>query len=208
MVASDFTAGQNPDGSLAGLFTVGVSQSSLAGDKSYGATAIVWTSLDQAALSGSYTKMGFKKGKLNAVHNYSTTYAYLNGVQMVLVGYTWVKPDEKWGVYGVNTGMITLFMPEGGGVNYSTSLVGFWMHPPIEVSKRAKISPQLFVIASPMSYNDITKLTTSTAGSIMIGNSMDYMITRRFGATMAHRMMISPNQKTLNFLMIGSRMTL
>jgi hypothetical protein len=208
MVASDFTTGQNPDGSLTGLFTVGVSQSSLMGDKSYGATAIVWTSMDQAALSGSYTKMGFKKGKLNTVHNYSSTYAYLDGVQMVLLGYTWVKPDDKWGVYGVNAGMITLFMPEGGGVNYSTSLVGFWMHSPIEMSKRTKLSPQLFVIVSPISYNEITKLTTSTSGSVMVGNSMDYMITRRFGATVAHRMMLSPKQKTLNFLMIGSRMTL
>jgi hypothetical protein len=208
MVASDFTAGQNPDGSLTGLFTVGVSQSSLMGDKSYGATAIVWTSLNQAALSGSYTKMAFKQGKLNGIHNYSATYAYLDGVQLVLTGYTWVKPDEKWGVYGVNTGLITMFMPNGGGVNYSTSLVGFWMHPPIEISQRAKLSPQVFLIASPMSYNDITKLTTSSVGSIMMGNSMDYMITRRFGATMAHRMLVSPNQKTLNFLMIGSRMIL
>jgi hypothetical protein len=152
--------------------------------------------------------MAFKKGKLNTVHNYSTTYAYLNGMQMVLTGYTWVKPDEKWGVYGVNAGMITLFMPDGGGVNYSSSLVGFWMHSPIEVSERAKISPQVFIIASPVSYNEITKLTTSSAGSAMIGNSMDYMITRRFGATVAHRVMFSPKQKPLNFLMIGSRMIL
>jgi hypothetical protein len=208
MVASDFTAGQNPDGSLTGLFTVGVSQSSLMGDKSYGATAIVWTSLNQAALSGSYTKMAFKQGKLHSIHNYSTTYAYLDGVQLVLTGYTWVKPDEKWGVYGVNTGLITMFMPNGGGVNYSTSLVGFWMHPPIEISQRAKLSPQIFVIGSPVSYNDITKLTTNSAGSVMIGNSMDYMITKRFGATAAHRVMIIPNQKPLNFLMIGSRMIL
>ena len=208
MVASDFTAGQNADGSVAGLFTVGISQSSLAGDKSYGATAIVWTSFDQAALSASYTKMAFKTGKLHAVHNYSSTYAYLNGIHMTLVGYTWVKPDEKWGVYGVNAGMITLFMPDGGGVNYSTSLVGFWMYKPIELTKRAKISPQMFVIGSPMSYNEITKLTTSAVGSVMIGNSMDYMITRRFGATAAHRMLISPSQKPLNFLLIGGRMIL
>lgn len=208
MVASDLTAGQNPDGSLTALFTVGVSQSSLAGDKSYGGTAVIWTTLDQAALSGSYTKMHFNKGKLSSIGSHSATFAYLKGTKMTLVGYTYVKPSPRWGVAGVSTGLIALFMPDGGGASYSTSLVGFWMHPPITLNERMVLSPQFFVMASPVSYSDMTKLVTNKATSMMVGNSLDYKVTKRFGATIAHRVMIVQNQKPLNFLLVGSRMTL
>ena len=207
MVASDLTTGQNPDGSLTALFTVGVSQSSLAGDKSYGGTAIIWTTLDQAAVSGSYTKMHFSKGKLQSISSHSATFAYLNGTKMTLVGYTWVKPDPRWGVYGVSSGFIALLQPEGKP-SYATSLVGFWMHPPITLNDRMVLSPQLFVMASPVSYNDITKLVTNKATSMMMGNSLDYKITKRFGATFAHRVMMIDGQKPLNFLLVGSRMIL
>ena len=207
MVASDLTAGQNPDGSLTALFTVGVSQSSLAGDKSYGGTAIIWTTLDQAAVSGSYTKMNFKKGKLSSISSHSATAAYLKGTKMTLVGYTYVKPSVRWGVAGISGGMIALFMPDGG-TSYATSLVGFWMHPPITLNERMVLSPQFFVMASPVSYSDMTRLVTNKATSMMIGNSLDYKVTKRFGATVAHRVMIVQNQKPLNFLLVGSRMTL
>jgi len=180
----------------------------LAGDKSYGGTAIIWTTLDQAALSGSYTKMHFDKGKLKSISSHSATFAYLKGTKMSLVGYTWVKPDPRWGVYGISGGLIALFMPDGGSPSYATSLVGFWMHPPITLNERMVLSPQFFVMASPISYNDMTKLVTNKATSMMVGNSLDYKVTKRFGATFAHRVMIVNGQKPLNFLLVGSRMTL
>jgi hypothetical protein len=151
--------------------------------------------------------MHFSKGKLQSISSHSATFAYLNGTKMTLVGYTWVKPDPRWGVYGVSSGFIALLQPEGKP-SYATSLVGFWMHPPITLNDRMVLSPQLFVMASPVSYNDITKLVTNKATSMMVGNSLDYKITKRFGATFAHRVMIIDGQKPLNFLLIGSRMTL
>jgi hypothetical protein len=207
LVASDITTGQNPDGTYTALFTIGASRSSLAGDKSYGATAIVWTTLDQFALSGNYSKMHFEKGKLTGIGSYSGTVAYLQGTTMTMVGYTYVKPDVKWGVYGVSGGVIGLFMPEGK-VSIATSLVGFWMHPPITINERATLSPQIFILSSPVGYNEITKLNTNTSASMMVGNSLDYKLTRRFGATAAHRVMLVPSQTPLHFILIGSRMTL
>lgn len=244
MIASDLTIGQNPDKGLSEIITVGVSQSSLMGDKSYGATGMLWSTFDQGALSLSYTKMNFKKGKLKSINSYSSTSAYLKGVLMQMLGYTWVKPHPRFGVYGVSVGAIGLFMPNGQkytitdstklvefmkdysdryvyrigdtvkvsthgyNSNWATSAVAFWMHPPIVINPRLTVSPQVFVMGSPVSYNSVIGFTTNKTVGMMIGDSWDYKITRRFGATAAHRIMIPASGKPLNFLLIGSRMIL
>lgn len=245
LVASDLTTGQTADGKLTEIITVGVSQSSLAGDRSYGATGMLWSTLDQAAVSISYTKMNMQQGKLNSISSYSSTMAYLKGVVMTMGGYTWVKPHPKFGVSGVSVGVIGLFMPyrqnttiadsadiakwfaDRGAykVPYSatdtihidrttytssvaTSLVVFWMHPPITISPRTTVTPQLFLMGSPMSYSSESGLTTNKTVSAMVGTGLDYKLTKRFGISSAYRAMIAPGQKILSFLMIGSRITL
>ena len=244
MVASDLTTGQNPGGGVSQIITVGVSQSSLAGDKSYGATSMLWSSLDQGALSLSYTKMSFKKGNLTTIHSFGSTSAYLKGTLMSMTGYTWVKPHPKYGVYGVSLGAIGLFMPNGQrnvitdsveirrtffdkyqtalpympdslvvqtygyNVNWATSAVAFWMHPPIIVNPRLTVSPQVFVMSSPVAYSPMMGFSTSSGMNLMLGSGWDYKLTRRFGVTAAHRIMLAQKQAPLNFLLIGSRMTL
>jgi hypothetical protein len=244
MVASDLTTGQDPTGGISQIITVGVSQSSLAGDKSYGATTMLWSTLDQGALSLSYTKMSFKKGKLTTIHSFGSTSAYLKGTLMQMTGYTWVKPNPRYGVYGVSLGAIGLFIPNGQrnvvtdsteirriffdkyqvpltympdslvvqthgyNASWATSAVAFWMHPPIIINPRVTVTPQVFLMGSPVAYSSLTGLTTNTDVSMMLGSGWDYKLTRRFGVTAAHRVMITPKQKPLNFLLIGSRVTL
>ena len=96
----------------------------------------------------------------------------------------------------------------GYNTNWATSAVAFWMHPPITLSPRLTVTPQVFVMGSPLSYSTMTGLTTSTTLSMMLGDGWDYKITKRFGVTAAHRVMIPSTGKPLNFLLIGSRMIL
>lgn len=206
MIASDLTLGQNPDGTMAQIATVGMSQSSLTGESSWGVTGMVWMTFDQGALSGSYTKMGFAGGKLTTIHSVSNTTAYAKGTWINIVGYTLVKPSPKWGVSGVNASAIVIVLPDG--VSYATSATAFWMHPPIVVNERVSLAPQVFVMSAPLSYNDVTKLTINKQLSAMLGSSVDYKLTKRFGMTGAYRAMVSPGAPTLSFVMIGSRMIL
>jgi hypothetical protein len=90
----------------------------------------------------------------------------------------------------------------------ATSLVIFWMHPPIPISPRTTFTPQIFLMGSPMSYSSETGLVTNKTVSAMVGTGLDYKLTRRFGISSAYRATIVPGQKTLSFLMIGSRITL
>jgi hypothetical protein len=49
---SDLTGGQTLDGSVNLVVTSGISQSSMAGDASWGLTGMIWSNLQQFALSG------------------------------------------------------------------------------------------------------------------------------------------------------------
>jgi hypothetical protein len=82
------------------------------------------------------------------------------------------------------------------------------MHPPITLSPRLTVTPQVFVMASPMSYSSMTGFTTNKTVGMMLGDGWDYKLTKRFGVTAAHRVMIPATGKPLNFLLIGSRMML
>ncbi len=62
--------------------------------------------------------------------------------------------------------------------------------------------------AAIVPYNDFTKFTFNKELSAMIGNSVDYKITKRFGMTGAHRVMVPSTGKPMHFILIGSRVTL
>ena len=65
----------------------GVSKSSLMGDESYSANAVIMSDLKTFIVSGGYTKMDFSNGKLNAIHSYSSSFAYCRSdeVEMIYV---------------------------------------------------------------------------------------------------------------------------
>jgi hypothetical protein len=162
---------------------------------------------------------------------------------MTMVGYTWVKPHARFGVFGVSTGVIGLFVPDkidryitdsleisqwllehnitlntrpdtihdkhtSYNSSFATSAVAFWMHPPINVNEKITVSPQIFVMGSPISYNSFTGLSTNQTFGTMLGTSLDYKITKRFGISSAWRIMMMPGTKALNNLMVGSRFIL
>jgi hypothetical protein len=58
---------------------IGVSRNSMAGDKSYGATAMIWSNLNQFALSARYTKITYNDRQATTVSNTSLTTAYAQG---------------------------------------------------------------------------------------------------------------------------------
>ncbi len=212
-MASDLTTAQNIDGKFDVILSLGLSKSSLMGDKSYSANAMIWSSLNQFALSGGMTKMDFKNGKLNAINSYSSTFAYLNGTLMNLMGYTWVKPDIKRGTYGYNVGLISLFtknVEKRYDVSLSSSMVVFWTKP-YQYSKKITLSPQVFAMSSPIAYNTVTGQTTVNRNfGFLLGSSFDYKISKRFGLSINYKANLNttPGTPILHNFLVGSRMML
>ena len=164
-------------------------------------------------VSGGYTKMDFSSGKLKAIHSYSTAFAYLNGVYMNLMGYTYIKPTTKYGVFGYNVGLINLLIKNSTGGydhNMSSSVVGFWTKP-YQYNKKLSISPQVFTMFAPLSWNSVTGgSTVNRSVGFLLGSSFDYKITKRFGFTINYKLSgnTSAGSPFLSNFLIGSRMIL
>ena len=214
MLASDLTTTEGQDGKYSAILSMGVSKSSLMGDKSYSANAMIWSTLNQFALSSGMTQLKMNdKGMLSSINSYSATAAYLNGNYMGLLGYTWIKPHPKFGTYGYNVGAIMLLLKgteQKYDVTLSTSSVVFWTKP-YQYSKKLTISPQVFVMYSPISYNTFTGETNVNRHfGALVGSSFDYKITKRFGFSFNYKLNMStaPGTKFTNNFLIGSRLML
>lgn len=212
MLSSDLAGTESADGNYAAMMSVGVSKSSLMGDKSYSASALIWSTFDQFALSSGVTKMVIADGKLKALNSYSFTSAYLKGTLMGLMGYTWIKPHPTLGTFGYNLGAIMLMM-QGTEMKYntsfSTSVVVFWTKP-YQYSQKLTFSPQVFVMSSPIAYNALTGGTSvSRTPGALLGTSIDYRISKRFGFNFGYKANIAfePEFSLLHNFQIGSKMT-
>jgi hypothetical protein len=132
---------------------------------------------------------------------------------MGLVGYTWIKPHPKFGVYGYNVGVVTLLLPgtkQTWDISLSTSAVAFWTKP-FQYSKKLTLSPQVFAMYSPMGYNTFTGSTSvGRHFGFLVGSSVDYKISKRFGFSFNYKMNLNtqPGQRMTNMFLIGSRMML
>ena len=213
LIASDLTTAQSADGSYSLAMTVGISKSSLMGDKSYSLNGMTFSTFDQFAVSSGVTVMKLTdKGQLSSINSYSFTSAYLKGTLMNLLGYTWIKPHPKFGTYGYNVGLITLLMKgeESYTTSLSTSTVVFWTKP-YQYSKKLTISPQVFTMWSPLGYNIFTGGTmVGRQVGFLLGSSFDYKITKRFGFSFNYKLNLNtePGSPMLSNFLIGSRVML
>jgi len=214
LLASDITAAEASAGKYLASVSLGLSKSSLAGDVSYSAGLVVNSDLSSIVTTGGITKMGMTAdGQLDAIHSYGTAFAYLSGNYMNLLGYTYIKPTPKKGTYGYNVGVINLFLKnDAGGFDYNmaSSAIVFWTKP-YQYSKKLTISPQVFTMFAPISYNSVTGVTTVNRHmGFLLGAAFDYKISKRFGFSFNYKMSgnTKPFSDFLSNFQIGSRMVL
>ena len=212
IVSSDFTTAQNLDKSFTPILNLSMNQSSMTGMSSWGLTSMIWFNFKQFALSGKYTKINFSKnGKLKWVHNINLTAVYSYGNIIGFVGYSGILNAGKWGVTGFNTSIaMTKINGEQKNTFISPSLTAFYTKP-FKASKRLTISPELYIISTPLLYSTVEKVTTTDRTfSAFIGSGFDYQLTRRFKFNMNYKANLStnPDFPILSFFLIGSKINL
>ena len=207
MVSSDLTTAQIPDGGITAIMNFGVSKNSMAGDKSYGATAMIWSTLNQFALSGRYTKITFNDRFATTVSNTSLTTAYAQGNVFLFLGYSEVIAKPKFGVFGYNNNLGAMFLV-GGDKSYLASFTMFYMKP-IPINKKLSVTPSIFASGTPLLYAN-KQLTVDTNLGMMAGATFDYTITKRFRFGFDYKISFGtlPGTPVLNMIMIGSKMQL
>jgi len=212
IVSSDFTTAQNLDKTFTPILNLSMSQSSMTGMSSWGLTSMIWFNFKQFALSGKYTKINFSKnGKLKWVHNINLTGVYSYGNIIGFVGYSGILNAGKWGVTGFNiSGAMTVVNGEEKNTFISPSVTAFYTKP-FKSGKRLTISPELYIISTPLIYSTVDKVTTTDRTfSAFIGSGFDYQLTRRFKLNMNYKANLStnPDFPILSFFLIGSKINL
>ena len=175
--SSDFTVAPSSD-VISIIASVGMSQSSLMGNSSWGISSMIWSTFDQFALSGRYTLMNFESGKMQSISNFGITGVYLGGTTLGFVTAAHIQPLGKYGVSGAN---YTLSVAGADvGLNISNNIMLFYTIP-VKVSKRLTISPDVYLSGSSTGYLTAQqKFVTSDDIGFLTGASFDIAFTKRF----------------------------
>jgi hypothetical protein len=189
--SSDFTVAPAADSDLSIIASLGMSQSSLMGNTSWGISSMIWSTFNQFALSGRYTIMNFNDGKLDNISNFGITGVYLAGTTLGFVTAASIFPFGKWGTTGVNY----TFSVAGAdqGMNLSNNILLFYTVP-VPISKRLTISPDIYLSGSATGYLTAQqKFVTSNDVGIMTGASFDIALTKRFKFNFALKTSLNTN---------------
>jgi hypothetical protein len=211
IVSSDVTSAQNLNKSFTPIINVGTSKSSMTGLSSYGVMGMVWLNFKQFALSAKYTKTHYNKNKkLKFVHNVNFTGVYTYGNFLGFVGYSGILNGGKYGITGFNVSGATTIIAKDKSGYYSPSITAFYTRP-IKVNKKFILSPEIYVISTPLVYSTKEKVTVSDRYfSGFIGCGFDYQISKRFKVNVNYKANLSTNPQfpILSFFLIGSKVNL
>jgi len=211
IVSSDITSAQNLNKSYTPIVNIGTSRSSMTGLSSYGVTGMVWLNFEQFALSARYTKIHFNKSKkLKFVHNVNLTGVYTYGNFLGFVGYSGILNGGKYGITGFNVSAAATVIATDKSGYYSPSITAFYTRP-IKVNKKLIISPEIYIISTPLVYSTKEKVTVSDRYfSGFVGSGVDYQISKRFKVNVNYKANLSTNPQfpILSFFLIGSKVNL
>lgn len=183
--SSDLTIAGADISSIAAIVSLGMSQSSLMGNVSWGVTSMIWSTFNQFALSARYTKMG------KSIMNFGLTGVYLQGTYVEFATAAVIRPLGKYGVTGFNYAL-TYTDQFGHG------LMAFYTKP-ITFSKRLTISPDIYIS------NSLTKDI-----GILTGASFDIALTKRFKFNFGLKtgLNTNPDVPMMYMSMIGTKINL
>lgn len=211
IVSSDLTSAQNLDKSFTGIANIGISRTSLMGTSSWGLTGMIWFNFKQFAINSRYTKIKMNQsGTLKFVHNVNLTGAYSYGNIFSFLGYSMIINAKKWGVTGFNISGAIAKLPTDSNLFISPSVTAFYTRPFV-ANKKLTISPEIYLISTPVVYSSVDKITvTDRTFSAFIGSGFDYQISRRFKLNVNYKANLSTNPEfpILSFFLIGSKVNL
>ena len=204
ILASNIMTMSNADGSISIVTSVGVAQSSLLGDITYGANLMIWDNLKQYALNLSKSKLHFdKENNLKLISNSSVNIIYAYGTKVITAGvsdvYLGKRNTWKEGlILGYAANLMGVFA-ENTLITYS--LTGFGTKP--FLFNRKTISPLIAVTTSPF-INPLTNMLSYSLSSV-IGCNLDFALTQRFKANIGGNVIASNNSTLIYSITVGSR---
>jgi hypothetical protein len=214
MMSGDVVFLQNLRGNFDDIVSIGMTQSSLMGDRTYGVSTLVWSNLNQFSITGNTGVIKFKEDYTpKAVNSYSAGYSKMFRSHSLSLGASRIILGSKYGLFG-------------GGISYSSSLDNskvdrikgltnslsynvLWTRP-FSLSSRLNYTPVIVVAGTPFMYiTEGREFITNVNIIAVSSNSFDFMISRRFRANFNYTLIkgTDKNLPFLNSFVVGSKLS-
>jgi hypothetical protein len=179
------------------------------GSFSYGLNSSLRFDLKQMVIGGSMSNVIMKKGKVVGVTSTSMTYVTDWNNQFIFYGWSYIKLLDKGAVTGLSLSGNQLLIT-GSQLMLSPAIIVFYTKP-YKVSKKQTVSPELYLISSPVMYGQKDRqISYDRNVSFFTGAGTDVNFSRKFKLNLNFKVNIStnPNVPLMSVFAIGSKINL
>ena len=190
-------------------FNVNMSKTLNEGMFSYGLSTSIRADLKQVVIGGSTSDIIMKKGKVFGVTTTSVTYVTDWDNKFIFYGWSFVKPLNKGAVAGLALSGNSLILT-GTQVMLSPSIITFYTRP-FKVSRKQTVSPEIYIISSPVMFGQKDKKATYDANvSFFTGAGTDIRFSKKFKLNINLKVNIStnPNVPLMSVFALGSKINI
>jgi len=190
-------------------FNVNMSKTLNEGTFSYGLNTSIRVDLKQIVIGGSTSDIIMKNGKVFGVTSTSVTFVTDWDNKFIFYGWSFVKPLNKGAVAGLALSGNSLILT-GTQVMLSPSIIAFYTRP-YQISRKQTISPEIYVISSPVMFGQRDKKATYDPNvSFFTGAGTDVRFSKRFKLNINFKVNISTNQSIplMSVFALGSKINL
>ena len=176
---------------------------------SYGLSTSVRVDLKQVVVGGSTSDIIMKNGKVFGVTTTSVTYVTDWDNKFIFYGWSFVKPLNKGAVAGLALSGNSLILT-GTQVMLSPSIITFYTRP-FKVSRKQTVSPEIYIISSPVMFGQKDKKATYDANvSFFTGAGTDIRFSKKFKLNINLKVNIStnPNVPLMSVFALGSKINI
>jgi hypothetical protein len=176
---------------------------------SYSLSTSVRVDLKQVVIGGSTSDIIMKNGKVFGVTSTSVTYVTDWDNKFIFYGWSFVKPLNKGAVAGLALSGNSLILT-GTQVMLSPTIIAFYTRP-FQVSRKQTVSPEIYLISSPVMFGQQDKKATYDANvSFFTGAGTDIKFSKKFKLNVNFKVNIStnPNIPLMSVFALGSKINL
>lgn len=190
-------------------FNVNMSKTLNEGMFSYGLNSSIRVDLKQVVIGGSTSDVIMRNGKVFGVTTTSVTYVTDWDNKFIFYGWSFVKPLDKGAVTGLALSGNSLILT-GTQVMLSPSIIAFYTRP-YQISKKQTVSPEIYLISSPVMFGQKDKKATYDANvSFFTGAGTDIRFSKKFKLNINFKVNIStnPNLPLMSVFALGSKINI
>lgn len=214
ILKADAMAMQSVSGRYNGVLMVGMSQTSLFGDRSYGITGMLYDNLKQWGISSNTSKVTMTEDyKVAWIDGLSLSYMRNFKANSIGISASRMKPLGKWGTVGVGFNGSNMWMKDMDGIksNIMSFSYNILYTNSFKVNEKINYAPALIFAQSPISYLNNRKFGLTSRDQIYIlSNSYTLKLTKVFSVNLNWTIIASTNEfmPIMNSFMIGSKIPL